>query len=199
MDLPPIHLSHEFEPLPPELHSVATGQPFHSCIACNRHLLRDGMNYLVEKAIRFYPLDGVHYVVFEYAMCLHCAQQIRDELSEDSKQRIESYFAERVNLVARREALLSLPEPLKLDNWLSHCMVTGTPRTACTEYQIFAQCQGENLLYTYIPYLISAEAMAEMQHLISPQTRQILDDFMDANFGLPPELRALLQERLILI
>ncbi|GGK59654.1 hypothetical protein ACD591_11565 [Rufibacter glacialis] len=199
MDLPPIHLAHEFEPLPPELYCEATGQPFHTCITCDGPLLRDGVSYLVEKAVRFYPKDGVQDITFEYAMCLGCAQKLREELSVESRNRIDAFFAERVNLVARREALLSLPNPLQLDHWLSHCLVTGRPREACKEYQIYAQCDGPDLLYTYMPYLISGEAMEEIQELISPHTRQILDDFMDTHFGLPPELRALLQDKLILI
>ncbi|MBC3542042.1 hypothetical protein ACFSC6_08640 [Rufibacter sediminis] len=199
MDLPPIHLEHEFEPLPRELHSEASGEPFQSCIACNCQLLQEGVNYLVEKAVRVYPQAGLRDVVFEYAMCLNCAQQLRNELSEESKRQINAYFAQRVDFVARREALLSLPDPLNLDNWLSHCIVHGTPRSACREYQIFAQCGGADLFYTYMPYMISGEAMEEIQECLSAHTRQILDDFMDTHFGLPPELRALLQDRLILI
>ncbi|WP_205501809.1 hypothetical protein [Rufibacter psychrotolerans] len=199
MDLPPIHLVHEFEPIPQELFSVESGQPFHSCLTCEGHLLQDGVNYLVEKAVRFYPQTGTQDIIFEYAMCMKCAQQLREELSAESRERVDAYFSERVDLVARREALLSLPEPLRLENWLSHCLITGAPRTACTEYQIYAQCDGRDLIYTYMPYLISGEAMEEIQELISPHTRQVLDDFMDQHFGLPPELRALLQERLVLI
>ncbi|ALI99579.1 hypothetical protein [Rufibacter tibetensis] len=199
MDLPPIHLEHEFEPLPPELYCVASGQPFHSCITCECDLLQDGVSYVLEKAVRFYPVDQVYDVAFEYAMCLNCAHRLRQELSPDSRSNIDAYFSQNVDMVARREALLSLPNPLRLDNWLSHCMITGTPREACKEYQIYAQCYGKDLLYTYMPYMISGEALEEIQDLISPHTRQILDDFMDTHFGLPPELRAMLQDRLILI
>ncbi|MFB9865140.1 hypothetical protein [Rufibacter immobilis] len=199
MDLPALQLGHEFEPIPKELHSMATGQPFDTCLTCHCHLLQDGVGYLVEKAVRVYPDAGVQDVIFEYAMCLTCAQQLREELSVESRQRIEAFFKERVDLVARREALLSLPDPLRLDNWLAHCLVTGTPRSACTEYQICAQCDGGDLLYTYMPYFLSAQAMDQMQELISPHTRQILDDFMDTHFGLPPELRALLQDRLVFL
>jgi hypothetical protein len=199
MNLPPVHLSYEFEPIPPEFHSLASGQPFQTCLTCEKKLLQGGVNYLVEKAVRHYPQTRAQDVILEYALCLTCAGQLREELSQESKARIEAFFTERVDLVARREALLSLPEPLRLENWLSHCLITGTPRSACTEYQIYAQCSGPDLLYTYMPYFICQEAMEEMQELISPQTRQILDDFMDTHFGLPPELRALLQDRLVLL
>ncbi|GAB2801825.1 hypothetical protein GCM10027199_86870 [Amycolatopsis magusensis] len=47
--------------------------------------------------------------------------------------------------------------------------------------------------------MISSQAMEEIQELISPHTRQVLDDFMDTHFGLPPELRTLLQDRLVFI
>ncbi|WP_207432772.1 hypothetical protein [Sabulibacter ruber] len=199
MDLPPIYLANEFEPLPEELYSVESGKPFHSCITCHQPLLQDGVNYLLEKAVRYYPEAKVQDVIFEYAMCMNCAQQLREELSQESKANIDAFFAERVNLVARREALMALPDPLRLENWISHCLITGIPRTECTEYQIYAQCDGHDLLYTYMPYMISSQAMEEIQELISAHTRQVLDDFMDQHFGLPPELRSLLQDKLVLI
>ncbi|MFC6998366.1 hypothetical protein [Rufibacter roseus] len=194
-----LQLDQELQPIPALLHSYSSGEPFHSCITCDSALLANGSQYLVEKAIRNYPEAGVQDVIFEYAMCLTCAQQLREELSADSKVNIENYFAEHVNLEARRKALLSLPDPMKLDNWLSHCLVTGKAREDCTEYQIFGQCFGPDLHFGYMPYMLSGEAMDEIQELISPHTREILDDFMDTHFGLPPELRALLQDRLVLV
>ncbi|WP_066833642.1 hypothetical protein [Rufibacter ruber] len=199
MDLPPLQLSHEFLPVPALFYSSETGQPFRHCLTCDGHLLQDGTPYLVEKAIRNYPGAGLQDVIFEYAMCLTCAQQLREELSVDSRTRIDAYFSENVNLVARREALLSLPDPLRLENWLSHCLITGTSLERCTEYQLFAQCDGGDLLFGYMPYVISGEAMEEIQELISPHTREILDNFMDTHFGLPPELRELLQDRLVFL
>jgi hypothetical protein len=199
MELPPLHLDHEFEPIPAQFHSVATGKPFHACITCEGFLLQNGVPYLVEKAVRNYPDAKVQDVIFEYAMCMDCAQQLREELSMESRTRIDAYFQQHVNLVARREALLALPNPFQLDHWLSHCLVTGASRETCTEYQMYAQCDGKDLLYTYMPYMISSQAMEEIQELISPHTRQVLDDFMDTHFGLPPELRALLQDRLVFI
>ncbi|MGV3538755.1 MAG: hypothetical protein ACO1OQ_03035 [Rufibacter sp.] len=199
MDLPPLHLEPDFQPLPFIFHSTETGQPFRQCLTCDCHLLEDGVPYLVEKAVRNYPEAELQDVIFEYAMCLGCAQQLREELSVESRQRIDAYFTQHINLVARREALLALPNPLQLDNWLSHCLVTGTPRSQCTEYQIFAQCDGHDLIYGYMPYFISGLAMDEIQELVSPHTRQILDDFMDTHFGLPPELRELLQDRLVFL
>ncbi|WP_192823357.1 hypothetical protein [Rufibacter sp. LB8] len=199
MDLPSLRLSHEFEPIPKLFHSTATGQCFTHCVTCNKALLQDGTPYLVEKAVRNYPGTGVHDILLEYAMCLGCAEQLRQELSVESKTRIDAYMAKNVDLAARREALVSLPDPFLLDNWLANCLVTGEPVNKCTEYQIFAQCDGPDLLYGYMPYVLSEQAMSQIQELISPHTRQILDDFMDTHFGLPPELRALLQDRLVLI
>lgn len=199
MDSSSLQTNQEFQPIPALLQSYETGKPFQTCIACSGDLLAEGSQYVVEKAIRNYPGAGVQDVIFEYAMCLSCAQQLREELSLESKANIEAYFTQRVNLEARREALLALPEPLRLENWLSHCLVTGLPREACTEYQIFGQCFGPELYFGFMPYMLSGQAMEEIQELISPHTRQILDDFMDSHFGLPPELRALLQDRLVLV
>ena len=80
------------------------------------------------------------------------------------------------------------------DEWLSNCLVKQTPITDSSEYQIFAHCRGDQLLFTHLPYAISGEAMMELSNLISEKTREELDGFIDQHFGGPPEFRELLKD-----
>jgi hypothetical protein len=46
--------------------------------------------------------------------------------------------------------------------------------------------------------MLSGAVMAQLQELLSPETKQVLDDFIDQHFGLPPEWKALIKDRNLL-
>lgn len=198
MELPPLGEILEYIRIPKPFHSFATGKPFKTCITCEKNLLKTGTQYLIEKAIVKYPDSPATDVIFEYAMCLECAEKMRQTLSRASVARIDQFFAERTDLVSRREALLQKGEP-DLDDWLQTCIVTGKPVTEVTEYQIYAHCNGQDMFYEYAPYMLSGEAIDEIQELLSPETKEVLDDFIDDYFGLPPELKELIKDRNLLL
>jgi hypothetical protein len=43
--------------------------------------------------------------------------------------------------------------------------------------------------------MLSGEIMAELQELLSPETKEVLDGFIDQYFGLPPEGKELIKDR----
>ncbi|MCS1409989.1 MAG: hypothetical protein M2R45_03177 [Verrucomicrobia subdivision 3 bacterium] len=182
MDVPDLGPIEEYIPVPEEFWSFADEQPFKTCTICNKNLLSTGNLYLVEKAYRCGE------VVFEYAMCVCCHDQIRNELSQQSLKLIGHYFDEHVNLVERRKKLLAGYDQ-SVSPWLSHCLITGKKASECNEYQIMTFCASGDLLFTYIPCLVSGEALAAIQNLLSPKTRERLDDFVDEFLGLPPEAK----------
>ncbi len=55
MQLPPIGPMREYIPVPKVFHSFATGMPFQQCKICEKNLLLDGTQYVIEKAIKRYP------------------------------------------------------------------------------------------------------------------------------------------------
>ncbi len=180
MNLPQLQLTHEFVPLPAALYATDNRKPFQECVVCQRYLLFAGTQYLIEKALR-----GSE-VVFEYAICTRCFSEVAAGFSEDSRRKVDEYYAERVDLVGRRRFLMHR-YPLDLDEWLSQCLVTGLPRQTYSEYNIVAECDGKNLLFAYSPFLLSGDALEEIYDLLSEQTREELGGFMERYLGLPPE------------
>lgn len=193
MELPPLFQA-PFTDIPPIFRAHDTGSYLSRCVMCDADVLGSGQPYLIEKAIKEYPEYGTRDTVFEYAMCLNCATEMRKRLSTDSVTRMEQFFSERTNLVERRQTLLE-EEKLDVDDWVGSCIITDHRREALTEYQVCAQCQGSDMIYTYMPYMISSQALDEVQQLLSPQTKDELDDFIDNHFGLPPELKDLVKDR----
>jgi len=174
--------------IPEVFQNSITKKPFEHCLSCNKYLLEDGTPYLIEKAVRNYKEHKVTDVIFEYAMCMDCMESMRDAVSKESLQRMEEYFLSQVNFLERQLQLLN-NETLDIDPWISKCMVKETPREELDEYQLYCQCDGKNMVFTYMPYMIGGEAIEEMAELLSAKSRGEIDDFMDNNFGLPPELK----------
>lgn len=173
------------------------GELFRECIMCNRELAKAGLDYLVEKVIRNHLTLGKKEVLFEYAMCFGCAMKMRTELSEESRQRIDQYFAGHINESQRRQRLEKNPN--HVTRWISHCLVKGTPLTKSREYSMYAHCRGSQLVYSTLPYALSGEVMDEVMNLLSNKSLGVLDDFMGKHFSGPPEVREILKRRPLLV
>lgn len=184
----------EVTDIPREFHSFSQERAFSHCISCNVNLLENNTQYLIEKAFRRYPGFDTQDVIFEYAMCLPCAARMRQEMSVESMRNIQQFFDERVDFYGRRQELL-YEHGMNHEAWLDRCIVTGRPKSALEEYQIYGHCQGDRFLFSYLPYLISNEAVEMMSELLSEKTRGEIDRFIDDNFGLPPELKQPIKDR----
>ena len=79
------------KPIPEEFYSFNTGKPFERCIDCDKYLL-DGEPYMIEKAIRQYPGYSAKDIIFEYAMCVDCAERLKNEMSQESMASIQKFF-----------------------------------------------------------------------------------------------------------
>jgi hypothetical protein len=197
MNLPEPEPLPDFIAIPEAFHCFATGKPFEQCICCETYLLEEGTPYVIEKAVVQYLGTGVKDVAFEYAMCLSCMEKMRQTLSKASLARIQAFFMEKVDFAGRRQELIR-QGCHQVQDWLQHCLVSQTPMSQTGEYQIFAQCDGPQMLLGDTPYMLSGEIMAELQELLSPETKEVLDGFVDQYFGLPPEWKELIKDRNLL-
>lgn len=160
-------------------------------MVCNAELLHDGFPYFIEKSVRHFPELGTSEVIFEYAICLSCSASLNAALSETSRQRMASYFAEYGRFDARRQKLQDAP----VNEWITHCLIKDTPIANSPEYQVVAQCSGKLLVVHDMPFAVSLEAMDEIAALLSEETLGEMDDFLGKNFTGPPELAELLLKR----
>lgn len=179
-------------PIPQSFYAAGTEAPFEQCLVCNRRLLDESTEYLIEKGYRYYDDYDVTETVFGYALCLDCQATINRSFSTLSKQRCQDYLSERIDLSARAATLLGADSP-DLDRWIDHCIVHDTPKEALHEYQILALCHGESMLLTHLPLLIGGPALDELTQRLSNETLDELGGFRNEYFGLPPEMKQDLQ------
>lgn len=198
MQLPELGMIDRFIKIPKQLYSSETKKPFSNCMVCDRYLLEDGTPYMIEKAVKQVQEMKHSEVIFEYAMCMSCSTMMNNSLSTESRERINAYFSQRVNLPKRRQNLLK-GKRLSFKKWVSRCVINDTPISRTREYQIVAQCEGKHLLFAYLPFAISMEAMDEISSLMSEKSLGEIDDFMGKYFTGPPEVSEVLKRRPVLI
>lgn len=178
--------------IPDTFKTFISEEYFQNCISCDKYLLADDSQYVIEKAIKD------KYIEFEYAMCLECAEKMRKKLSQESLERIGNYFEEHVNF-HDKTTHFSESNCASVDDFLSRCLVSGSSINDLTEYQIFALCEGKNLLLSFFPYMICHAVIEEMQELLSAKTKDELDDFTEKHFDLPPEWKESIKGRKLIL
>ena len=154
-----------------------TGKPFEVCKVCEIPLLDPARPYMIEKAFKRHNMLEEDTIVFEIAICLDCAQEMRNELSEMSRKKIEAYMAERMN-----QARLMDPDRSMFEK----CLISNIDLKEEDEYHIYGHFFGEELIETPLPYALSGKIIEEIADMLSDETQGFLDDFMGDHFGVPP-------------
>lgn len=172
--------------IPKEFYSFSTGARFDRCIECDKNLLEGEQEYFIEKAIKQYEGFSAHDVIFEYAICLACAERMRKSMSVESMKSIELYFSQNLDFGRRMKLIQdNIDNPIA---WMDECLLKGTQKNTINEYQIYAHCKGNHLDTSQMPYMVSGAALEEISSLLSNETLDELDGFSQKHFGPPPEL-----------
>lgn len=180
---------HNFEPVPKTFWSDLSGKPFDSCMLCEKYLLDDGTQYLVEKAIKTYKGREISDTIFEYAICMPCRDKMHKQISTDSKRKLNAYFEEKFDM---QERVKRFENGSTLEDRLQYCLVREEEKTDGGEYQIFAFCDGKDIMLDVMPYMITGEAMDEIVGLLSAETIDEINGFMNEHFNGPPEFKEIL-------
>lgn len=183
--------------IPREFLSVETGEPLSNCLVCEKYLLDDGTQYMVEKAMRRHPKIGSENTLFEMAICMDCAIKQREELSRESLEAMDNWMM--ANMKAGNRTAHDLFETTTSHKWLQECSVNGTALEEETEYQMFGLCNGKQMVFGQLPYVLGSQAIEELQELLSDATRDEMNGFAETYFGLPPELADLFKDRPVLV
>lgn len=181
-------------PIPAQFRKTENGALFSACQVCERNLLEEGVPYMIEKAVRRYPQYQTEDVLFEYALCMTCYQDISGKISQPSNARIQAFIERRTRLGDRAFELLKTHSKNPAA-WLQECVVTGTPLTETTEYTVCAQALGDELILGVMPYGLSGAALDEMMALLSQETQDAFDDFRDDFLGGPPHVEDFLDPK----
>lgn len=156
------------------------------CKTCGKSLEHE--QYAVQQVFKFY--EGREQKLFDFALCLSCLEELKMQLSEESRQKTEAYQKERLQAILDQGF-----DPVELAQE-NRCSLSGQPLSEGREYQSTAVHFGARLLQEI---KIGSVVMEELQGLLSPATREALDDFVNDNLGWPPELKALWSKEGVLL
>lgn len=174
-----------FEEIPQEFHADSDRAPFEKCVFCSTDLLNGGTSYMIEKSFKKNPNNNTKHTVFEYAICMACNIKKMQAMSEESIQNIKAYMDEHfvMNSLGSKKS--------SKEDYFSKCIVTGKPIEELDEYNIVGQFVGDKMIAGQFPILISPSIGEEIQELLSQQTKDEFDDFMNTITDVPPELKEL--------
>lgn len=171
--------------------SDLTGALLEKCISCERKLLEDNVNYVIEKALKMLYGYKSYSTIFEYAMCLKCAEKMRGNISSKSMQNIHQYFVENVDFNQFNDQQVTGSNGV-IEQRIEKCIVKGKYAEELNECQIYAQCIGDKMVLSEFPYMMSGEAMDEIVGLMSSETLDDLNNLKDELVG-PSEFQDLLK------
>jgi hypothetical protein len=166
--------------IPDLFKTYVSEENFTYCINCEKYLLDSGTNYMIEKVINKGNVE------FEHAICIDCAQELKTNMSEDSMTKVNEFFSTKFDENKRITELLTKDEH-SIDNWLDKCVISDENISDIEEYQIYAHCNGKNMVYSHLPFLISSKVLENVNEMLSAKTKEELDNYMDKHFRLPPE------------
>lgn len=161
--------------IPRLFHSVQHDGLFQQCYGCERDLLREQIPYAVAKHI------VVAEPVFEMAVCLQCVSSLQ---SQETQQRISAFLAS-LNLQRDFD-----PQTYTWEDGLRACLICRKVRELCRRYQILGVCLSRELLVgappAPSPYLICDECNAQLSELLSKETKDNWDRFLELHSDDPP-------------
>lgn len=182
-------------PIPEDFYSFESNEPFEACLVCKADLLGGEVDYFIEKAIRNYPEHDVRDVVYEYALCSHCAQDMNEKMSSASMMNLQNYFSGNHSFMAKVTNYTNNWQQLDESPLDDHCAMTGVHKSELDEYMIYGHFKGNQMIRSTMPFLLSGKVMDDVANLLSDETVDELDDFMGEYFGGPPELEELWKPR----
>lgn len=138
---------------------------------------------MIEKAMKRYAGFSATDTVFDYAICMECAEKMRNEFSRESLTKLDGYFASHFKI-----PMYPSDQDLDISDCIGKCMIKEVSKEELNEYQIYAYCEGNKLVKNIPPYMISGLAIEEVLPLISEKTTDFLNGFFNKHFSPDPDL-----------
>ncbi|MCB0278115.1 MAG: hypothetical protein KDD94_01340 [Calditrichaeota bacterium] len=180
------------EDIPRYFYSTITNDLLSNCSICDCDLLNENTHYFIEKSIKYYPELDTEETILEYAICSDCHEELSKSLSEESKITIQNFYLERIQFFSQNQDTQTLEEKL------STCWVSKKTKGEITEFNVVAECLGNQMNRSFFPMMISAEAIQELYQSLSFETKDELDRFKDRFDNVPPEFKEILKDKLVI-
>ena len=180
--------------IPNEFYSKSNNKKFIICSLCNTNLIDTRDYYIIEKVFVKKIGSENRELLFEYALCGKCHQDLRSELSEESKKNLDMYFKLYIKPIGEIKDTKDF-----IKNKLSKCFVSNNNVFELDEYQIIGHFLEDKIMLDMgLPIVIGPQAIEEIQELLSKPTKDIIDGFTDK--VLPPHYHDIVpQDKFILI
>lgn len=157
------------------------GEAFEECSVCDESL-KKGL-FFVEKAYQRNLNGEGFFILFEFAICQKCKQEMSQNLSKQSFQEMQNYLLAHQSKIEKSIAVAS--EKI--------CSFSGKElREGDAFHQIFIIQNGEAL---GAPVSMSDKVMEEYQNLLSEKTKDFFDDFYHEYIDIPPAMARLLNPK----
>jgi len=167
--------------IPPIFLNTVKDLPFSNCSKCDRFLLDDDIEYLVEKVC--IPND----VLYEFAICQYCIEQLHKEISKESLQNMQAFQNDQMN-----KGFQIIDEYLDLNiQKIKKVLANKQPDISYESCNIIAYFKGNRISPSMPAVCVSTQVLENMQDKISKKTRDSFDDFTDFLGGVPPDLEEL--------
>lgn len=176
--------------IPQEFYPFESNEPFAECMVCGIDLRLGTTDYFVEKAVKNNVEYQVKDIVFEYAICSSCAQNMQKSISVESQQNMQAFFTSHPGFMNSMQAYQK-GEGEPVEELISKCSLSGEPVGFMGEYMMFGHFRGDKMLATTMPYILGGKAMDELSELMSNETLDEMNDFKNQYFGGPAELEDL--------
>jgi hypothetical protein len=174
------------QPIPSEFYNSDTGVPFTHCTFCESDLGQ--LEYVIEKKLA--PRKGIEKpeVVYEFAMCMSCMVKLNEEMSQETRTKLQQYQEELRDKFEGSE-----------ESDLNRCFFEGKPMTDYSEFELVGLFKENAVSDLMSPYGVGGAIMEEMQELISEKTQDAWDDFSSNLTGVPPEWQDLFDKPPVLV
>ena len=167
----------------PRIFYTKEGVPFSRCTICNSSLLEDDNSYVIERVFR----DSK--VVYEYAICSGCKESLDVEISVASMMNISKYMLSHIDIEEREMLLEDFDNDVR--PWLAKCLMSGIPRSECSDYQIACECKGTSLIVSFMPFMVSQQSSMELNELLSKETKESFDKYVKEKLKPPANIKDL--------
>lgn len=197
-----------FGSIPKPFWSEYSGKPFIKCIDCSVPL-PECNTYAIQK--RFVAGEAI----FEMAMCERCREKMAAEFSEETRQNIANYIREQFQKLdaANSDETADTDDPISLatievrqieeaeegqkllEQCMDFCVMCGAKRAECHRYSLMGLCRDDEIVVQVTPFgrtplMICEKCESGTSELVSKQTRDSWDRFMEKHFDGPPGIES---------
>jgi hypothetical protein len=186
-----------FSEIPKTFYNSNNESPFTHCSLCDINVIESQQLYVIEKTVKRYPTIGAQEIIMEFVICISCAMQMSESISEDSKKVLDEFQADKMNILLEEKKIVDVDKHIK--EQLSQCMFSKKNISELEEYNMYCHCVADKMILEMSPMIVDTKILMEVNEKLSRKTRDDLRGYKDKIIDLPPEFKDIFKDRPILV